>query len=374
MAKVKKGFIGGTAFGLALGAGVVAYQEYQKRKHPLSTPAQKRINGALERTLRIARQENRLKLDENSRYVLFSDLHKGAGDAADDFNPCKVTYQAALDYYDKNGFTLILLGDVEELWENQIAEVMETHRDVFHAEGHFFPERYIRILGNHDDAWNDPVNVAAHLEPLYPGLQLLHGLVLEYDDAAIFGELFLTHGHQGTLDSDFLAGFSPHLLPVYRQLQNRLHIGRTSPATDDYLRGEHDTQMYRWASQQKKLILIAGHTHRPVWSSLTHLDQLTMQLYALRGQKEKMGKANYQEQYQGLLRDIDKRKTKDPPVNDTLKTSPCYFNTGCCRFADGDITCIEITGESISLVKWDRGTLGRMQTISMPLAELFALL
>ena len=82
----------------------------------------------------------------------------------------------------------------------------------------------------------------------------------------------------------------------------------------------------------------------------------------------------YRSQYKSLLHAITKRISKDPPVNDTLKTTPSYFNTGCCRFSDGDITGIEITGQTISLVKWDRVTLGRMETISMPLAELFALL
>lgn len=374
MGKVNKSFAGGVALGLAAGAVATLYREQQKRKHPLNTPAQQRLNRALERALQTARLDHRIQLDDSSRYVIFSDIHKGAGDEADDFRPCKVTYQTALNYYYENGFTLVLLGDIEELWENPIQEVMDTYQDVFLSERRFYPERYLRIAGNHDDAWNDPANVAAYLEPLYPQIQILSGVVFEYDDAMVFGELFLTHGHQGTLDADLLAGFSPKLLPLYRRLQNKLHIGHTTPATNDYLRGEHDTQLYRWASQKKKLILIAGHTHRPVWSSLTHLDQLYMQLYALRSQQKKMSKAKYQEQYQSLLRNITKRMTKDPPVNDTLKTLPAYFNSGCCRFSDGDITGIEITGQTMSLVKWDRGKLERMETISMPLAELFALL
>ena len=132
--------------------------------------------------------------------------------------------------------------------------------------------------------------------------------------------------------------------------------------------------MYRWAAAQKKLILIAGHTHRPVWSSLSHLDQLTMQLYALRLRQEEMEASKYQEAFQNLLNAIIKRRAKDRTIGDTLKTTPAYFNTGCCRFEDGDITGIEITGKCIGLVKWDRRTLGRVETISMPLAELFALL
>ena len=385
MSNFKKSTLKGAALGVALGTAAVLYRDSQNRKDPLNSPSQRRINKALDRTLQIVRREKRIKLNENSRYIIFSDHHKGAGDEADDFNPCKKTYLAALDHYYRDGSTLVLLGDVEELWENQILEVMETHKDVFHSEARFFPDRYIRIVGNHDDAWNNKDAVAKYLEPLFPKIQLLPGLVLEFENDALYGEVFMAHGHQGTLESDVLASFSSRFLRIYRQLQNKFHIGHTTPATDDYLRGEHDTQLYNWASQKRNLILIAGHTHRPVWSSLTHLDQLYMKLYALRLQKrekdeEKNGENDekyqkeYQEQYENLLREIKKRILKDPPVNDTLKTTPAYFNTGCCRFSDGDITGIEITGRHIRLVKWDGVTLNRSEHISMPLAELFALL
>ncbi|HSQ26674.1 MAG TPA: metallophosphoesterase [Anaerolineales bacterium] len=374
MSKMNKSMIRGTALGMTIGAAAVIYRNHMNRKHPLRTPAQLRISRALDRALRYARQENNIGLNENSRYIIFSDHHKGARDIADDFQPCEITYQTALDYYYDNGFTLVLLGDVEELWENPIQPVMDAYENIFTSEARFFPDRYIRVIGNHDDAWNEPASVVQYLEPFYPKIQVQQGIVLEYDNSRVFGELFLAHGHQGTLDSDYLSGISPQLLPVYRQLQNRFQIGRTTPATDDFLRGEHDTQMYRWASQKRKLIFISGHTHRPVWSSLTHLDQLYMQLFALRSRQKEFSKSKYEKQYLDLLHSINKRIIKDPPVNEILKTTPSYFNTGCCRFSDGDVTGIEITAHTISLVKWDKKSLQRMESISMPLEELFALL
>ena len=68
---------------LALAAGIttaVIYRDHMNRKHPLRTPAQLRISRALDRTLRYARQENNIRLNENSRYIIFSDHHKGARD------------------------------------------------------------------------------------------------------------------------------------------------------------------------------------------------------------------------------------------------------------------------------------------------------
>jgi hypothetical protein len=38
-----------------------------------------------------------------------------------------------------------------------------------------------------------------------------------------------------------------------------------------------------------------------------------------------------------------------PPNENPL---PCYFNTGCCAFEDGDITGIEIAEGEIRLVRW----------------------
>jgi hypothetical protein len=31
---------------------------------------------------------------------------------------------------------------------------------------------------------------------------------------------------------------------------------------------------------------------------------------------------------------------------------PCYFNSGCCCFPDGDVTCLELDGKNISLLRW----------------------
>ena len=33
---------------------------------------------------------------------------------------------------------------------------------------------------------------------------------------------------------------------------------------------------------------------------------------------------------------------------------PCYFNTGCCSYGDGDITGIELQGDQLRLVRWIR--------------------
>jgi hypothetical protein len=50
---------------------------------------------------------------------------------------------------------------------------------------------------------------------------------------------------------------------------------------------------------------------------------------------------------------------------------PTYFNTGCCCYADGDITGIEIADGAIRLIKWSAQK-GREVLEEMELAELAA--
>ena len=96
-----------------------------------------------------------LDLDTNRKYVLFSDQHKGAGDGADEFRKCKGAYETALQHYRTSGFTLILLGDVEELWEQGFKAVRKEYDAILQLEGSFTAGRYLRVWGNHDDYWID---------------------------------------------------------------------------------------------------------------------------------------------------------------------------------------------------------------------------
>ncbi|HYW50020.1 MAG TPA: hypothetical protein VE861_05405 [Gemmatimonadaceae bacterium] len=273
-------------------------------------------------------------------WIVFSDQHKGAGDGADEFRHCRQTYLAALRHYDAHQFRLVLLGDVEELWENRISEVIAAYPDVLAAEAAFGAERYLRVWGNHDDRWMEEVFVALDLLPYAPGTGLRRvweGVrVTVRDGDAKIGTLFMTHGHQGTLGSDRFKIFSRVALRVYRWLQNRFGVGWFGgvdlPSENPAVRGEHDLILYEWAAAQEKMMLIAGHTHRPVWASRT-------------------------------------KEQQDEPGS-----LPAYFNTGCCKFIDGDITGMEIEGGMLRLIKWKRSADGATRTVlqEAPLRDLFA--
>lgn len=363
--------------GTLIGAGAVLAKTNFDKRYPEKTLGQARVNRALNKALRKARNGQPISLGTEHRYVIFSDHHKGGNNEADAFRGAKDNYLAALDHYFERDFTLIVLGDAEELLEERFEKVIDSYQDVLESEARFYPQRHFRLPGNHDVYWESQDFVNRHLGNYFPGIQFPGGLVLEYeDDDGIKGDIFMTHGHQGTLDADVFSFFPPLVLPLYRSLQIITGMGEAKPSDDACLRAEHDTRMYRWASRQEGLILISGHTHRPVWSSLTHLEKLVMQLHALLALPPDQRPDGFQELVKQLQNEIKERAEKYPPCTDTIKTRPCYFNTGCCSFRDGDITGIEIVDGQMVLVKWgmESDVDARVELEKMPLAEIVAML
>jgi UDP-2,3-diacylglucosamine pyrophosphatase LpxH len=350
--------------GAALGAGATAAVGYWLSKSPQTTPAQIRRNRALDHALSRARATEAVTLQPGQRYVIFSDLHKGRRTPADEFRFCEATYLAALEHYYKTGYTLVILGDAEELWEEpDIGAVVQANVHVLESEARFHPGRYVRVDGNHDNAWRIEHLVKQHLDPIFPGIQVRREFLIKAPlEGDKTGEILMVHGHQGTLDSDIFDFLPPRLLPFYRDFQNITDLGHTSPSRDDCLRGLQDTFLYRWASAQADLILIAGHTHRPVWTSLTHLDSLQNKLRYLQSHRQGYQRDERLQKMRTLLAEIEERERKYPPCNDTIKTRSCYFNTGCCVFKDGDITGIEIDGGTEASAEKD-GQLAEMRLV-----------
>ena len=298
------------------------------------------------------------------RYIIFSDQHRGVRNGADDFRGCERAYNAALAYYDRMQYTLIVLGDADELWEERPASVLHQYQHTLELEAGFHQKgRYLRFWGNHDDLWQDEDAVARHLHPHFPGLQVREGLRLAVQDGAdVLGELFLVHGHQGTRGSDRWSEWAR--LPVryvWRNWQRLTGKSLNTPAQDWRLREAHDRAMYTWAAaqqtQQQKLILITGHTHRPVFCSKAHADQVMDDLRKL---EAKLADAPEDD---ALRREVSacaaelewiraQGLERTGQEGDAAMKKPCYFNTGCCSFADGDITGLEIADGEIRLVRW----------------------
>lgn len=94
---------------------------------------------------------------------------------------------------------------------------------------------------------------------------------------------------------------------------------------------------------QKNTILITGHTHQPVFTYLSHLERLYRDLSIAR-------RSGDEEAVSRLENEVNLRRIMDATIADFSAILPGYFNCGCCCFADGDITGIEISGGKIQLV------------------------
>jgi len=276
------------------------------------------------------------------RVAILSDLHRGAGDGADDFFACKAVYGAALEHYRAAECVLAVLGDVEDLWECRPSEVVAEHADSIRAEKPFLDVgRYWRFLGNHDEDWHLQAEVERYLNPLLGSVGVLEALRLEVIDGnKRLGEVFLVHGHQGTAWGDRY-GWLSHWAVCYlwRPIQRLTRISRTTPATDWRLARKHELAMYHWAVRQPGVLVIAGHTHHPIFPSPARFEQLTATYDELRHQPE----AYESEVLERIEADLAFARSQE---------QPCFINTGCCSFSDGSCTAIEIDSGAVRLVRW----------------------
>jgi UDP-2,3-diacylglucosamine pyrophosphatase LpxH len=306
-----------------------------------------------------ATEEVELDLD-SAKVIVFSDHHKGARDGADDFWRCERAYHAALGYYLEAGHELIVLGDVEELWECRPEDVLAAYRDTLALEAEFHKQRrYRRFWGNHDDQWNRPAEVDKHLRPIFPGLEVPEALKLNVvGGGERLGLIFLAHGHQGTLESERFGWFSRLVVRyIWRPLQRRVNFASTTPSTDYELRQRHDAAMFSWArTHPAKPVLIAGHTHRPVFGTSRPPSATKRDAAGLRRELEELRSSSGSDpaKVAALRAELElvtaaARRGGPPPLP---IDPPCYFNTGCCSFGDGDVTGLEIIDGRIRLVRW----------------------
>jgi len=320
------------------------------------------LNAALKRAEE-AEQDNPLVYDvDSARLVIFSDQHKGNRDGADDFQVCEKAYNAALAYYFREGYTLIVLGDAEELWEERPKTVINAYPHTLALEGKFHQAgRYIRIWGNHDDNWQYPDQVQKWLAPALGGdpLQVQEQALIRIREGETeLGRLFLIHGHQGTFESDFIAPLSEFFVRYFwRPFQRLFKISLNTPANDFQLRYAHDSAMYFWSEAQHKTVLIAGHTHRPVFKSESHeakirksIEKIEKQLQKDPDNPELRKKAAELAAHLEWVLVVNGQNQGELPVIELKK--PSYFNTGCCAFRDGDVTGIEIRDGEIRLIHW----------------------
>lgn len=259
---------------------------------------------------KIFKTSKKIEIDDNTKIVIMSDCHRGAGDNLDNFVKNQNIYIAALKYYYDNGFTYIELGDGDEMWEvKNYKDIVDIHLDAFKELKKFHDKgRLIMIYGNHDIVKKDSSFVKDNFykyynkitqkeESLLENLVVRESLILNYKGY----DIFLIHGHQVDFLNSTLWKFSRFL--VKNLWINFEKFGIKSPisAAKNYkVTKSTEKKLKDWSTKNNK-ILIAGHTHRAIF----------------------------------------------PKIGESL-----YFNDGSCIHPNG-ITCIEIEKGRIFLYRWE---------------------
>ena len=255
---------------------------------------------------------NPIPFDDSSKFILFSDCHRGDNGWADDFAHNQLLFFNALCWYYENGYTYIEVGDGDELWENRdFSVIRREHSHIFSLMQKFFlDDRLYLIWGNHDIERSDKKIVEEQLfsyedvrertrKDLFKGIEVQEGIVLKHSVSG--HELFLVHGHQGSFESEHIWRVSRHVVGrVWKPLQVFGVNDPTLPSQNEQKRHEVEDKIQAWIRARNNQPLVCGHTHRS-W-------------FPLPGEVP-------------------------------------YFNTGSCVHPRC-ITGIEIEGGNIRLIKW----------------------
>lgn len=261
------------------------------------------------------KEAKRIGFDNTSKFILFSDIHRGDSSFADDFANNRNIYYHALQHYFKEGYTYIELGDGDELWENIFfKDIFEVNKNVYLLMQKFFVENRLHLIfGNHDFVYKNPDTVKKLLSdyfepregkklPLFPNITFSEGIILEYRNNDN-QEIFLTHGHQADFMNYVGWKFNRFLVRIlWKPLQVWGIKDPTSPAKNYVELIKVERRIKKWIADNGNKITITGHTHRP----------------------------------------------RFPNPNEKILN---YFNSGSCVHPRS-ITGIEITVGTISLIKW----------------------
>lgn len=290
-----------------------------------------------------------VRLRRDCRLVVLSDLHLGDGGPMDDFLPNSELVLSVLErHYLQRGFTLLLNGDVEELYRFSLPRILRRWTGLYTLFDRFAErDGLLRILGNHDHGLRE-----SRLGRLGRPRTPLHD-ALKFDFAG--HTIFALHG---CVPSPLHRHHTLSRL-LLRYVANPLGIRNYSVSHDNKRKFRLEKRLYQFA-RDMRIVALMGHTHRPLFESLSKVDSLKFQMEAM---CRRFPEAGGGEQESLRLRILECRgelsrtlaNDRENAFRDTLydvgPVVPCLFNSGCAVGKRG-ITAIEIAGGDIALVHW----------------------
>ena len=210
-----------------------------------------------------------------SKFILFSDCHRGDNSFADDFANNRNIYFHALNHYYKEGFSYCELGDGDELWENlSFKTIFNAHKNVYLLLQKFFKANRLHMIwGNHDMPYRSKKVIEKYLHtyfetksdkevPLFPGIEYHEALILEHQETK--QQLFLLHGHQADFMNYVAWKVNRFLVRIlWKPLQVVGIADPTSPAKNYRETKKVERRIKKWILNNNNQLTIIGHTHRP---------------------------------------------------------------------------------------------------------------
>ncbi len=286
------------------------------------------------------------------KWIIYSDLHMGNGGRRDDFAGNAEMFHATLaDRYLPQGYKLILNGDVEELQKFTWRQIYGYWKTTFKLFDRFAEDnRLYKTIGNHDS------RLLLDFLDHYPYKMdtVLEMTGLDYP-------VLFYHGHQV---SAFYMNFNDISRIGVRYLAMPLGIMNKSVAHDSRRRHSLEKRIYEY-SRLERIISVIGHTHRPLFESLTKAEDLRFRIELLLRQFHETSNTRRKEIEEEIdllkkeLIDWQNRKKKSELQSGLYAKDsfplPCLFNSGTVIGKRG-MTCLEISDGNIQLVHWYRGS------------------
>ncbi len=293
------------------------------------------------------KQAKVISLKDKQKWIIFSDLHLGNGGSRDDFRKNSLLFQTILEkYYLHRDYSLILNGDIEELHKFKIESIYRQWQKLFFIFTHFQnKQKLFKIVGNHD-------RLLLALKE-YPFREYLYrSIILKYKNK----DLFLFHGDQA---SEYYMKYNHISGWLLQYIAYPLRINSKSAAYNSQKQYAVESRVYDF-SREKKIVSIIGHTHRPLFESLSKVDFTKYQIEQLcraYDQADKKKKVVIEKEIAQYRQEIEElgNKRKNRELSNYIYNSdlilPCVFNSGCVIGKRG-ITGIEISKGEIALVYW----------------------
>jgi predicted phosphodiesterase len=303
-----------------------------------------RLSGKLDRLYENAPV---LRMGADDKLVIISDLHMGNGGKKDEFVPNAKLFLALLRrYYQKQGFILALNGDIEDLVSFSLASIATRWLEVYQALEEFAArDALYKLVGNHDLALLDR-------RPADLPFPVSESLRVEIGEK----RLWLFHGHQVSRTNWAFETMGTLLL---RGLLHPLGIGNYTVRRSTSRRFHVEQRAYLYARAGGMLAVI-GHTHRPLFESLSRLDTVKIEIenlcrrFPAALEKER---AELKKRVERLKKEFVAQRRRDlrSPRGENLYHKgpllPCLFNSGSGIGRHG-VTAIEIAAGRITLAIW----------------------